>query len=109
VVGCAHDSFGRLEAERFYVLEEGLDVFFGILANFYSGSGGVLDDAIVHVREIHDVVKFVSAYAQESPKNILEDKRPKISNVREVVDGRPAGIHPNFARMDRLNRLPAVP
>jgi hypothetical protein len=42
---------------------------------------------------------------QEAPKNILKHERAEISDVREIVDGRSAGVNSYFARMQRLKRF----
>ena len=53
MVGGADGFFGLLQVQGVHVLQESFDVFFGVLADGNAGSGGVLDDAIVHVGEVH--------------------------------------------------------
>ena len=53
MVSGADGFFRLLEVQRVHVLQESFDVFLGVLADGNAGSGGVLDDAIVHVGEVH--------------------------------------------------------
>src|SRR5439155_2992731 len=62
--------------------------------------GGFFDDAILNVGQVHDLRHPVALLDEHSPEQVLEEKRPKVTNVGVVVDGGPAGVHPNVARLD---------
>src|SRR5690348_12167879 len=72
VVGGANPVLGSFDVEHFAVVEKGLSEFFGVFADAHAGSGGVGDDAIVHVRQIHDVGELVAGRFEEAAQNILK-------------------------------------
>ena len=80
-------------------------IFRGVLLYSDSGLRGVADDLVIHVRDVHHVVQFVTALPQISAQKVHCDKRPKIPNVPVVVDRGPAGVHADFVVIDRLKRL----
>src|SRR5258708_505964 len=53
---------------------------------------------VVHVRDVHDAVDFVTAQLKMTLQQIFEDVGAKISNVRAAVNGRPASVHVDLAR-----------
>ena len=105
MVGGANPVFGGFDTERLAIFEKGLREFLGIVADRFSCGGGVGDDAIVHVGQVHDVIQFESAEFQEAPENILEDKGAIVADVRVVVDRRAASVHAYFPRFLRDKRL----
>ena len=108
VVGGADDFLGHFEGEGAHVVEKGLDIFFCVLADGDAFDGGILDDAVVHVGEIHDVEETIAAGAQVAAEDVLEDEGAEVADVREVVDGGAAGVHADFARMNRVERFERV-
>ena len=88
---------GGFDAESFAIVEEGLDEFFGVIADAEVLGGCVSDDAVVYVGEIHYVSQAVAAKFQEAAQNVLENEGAVIADVGEVVDGGAAGVHGDFA------------
>src|SRR5712671_6112792 len=97
VVRGADPVLGGLDAESFAIVEEGLDKFFGVVADADVLGGGVGDDAIVYVGEIHYVGQAVAAEFQEAAENVLENEGAVVADVGVVVDGGAAGVHGDFA------------
>ena len=50
------------------------------------------------IGDVHHVRDLVTIEAERPGKQIFKQKRAEVADVREVVHGRPAGIHPDFAR-----------
>ena len=88
---------GGLDAESFAIVEEGLDKFFGVIADADVLGGGVSDNAVVYVGEIHYVGQSIAAKFEEAAEDVLEDEGAVIADVGEVVDGGAAGVHGDFA------------
>ncbi len=109
MVGGADPSLRRLNAERLAIVEKRLNEFLGVVADTHPSGSGICDDAVVHVRQVHDVVQFESAKLQEPPQDILKHERAVIPDMRVVVHRRPAGVHAHFARFLRneILNLPA--
>jgi len=74
-----------------------LNEFFGVIADADVLGGGVGDDAIVYVGEIHYMSEAKTAEFQEAAEDVLEDEGAVIADVGEVVDGGAAGVHCDFA------------
>ena len=88
--------------ERGNVLEEGLNIFFGVFADAHACGGGVLDDAVVHVGNVHDLQHAIALGMQEAPQDVLKNEGAEIADVREGVDRRAAGVDAHLARMERV-------
>ena len=67
-----------------------------------------MDDAVVHVGEIHYLQDAIAGRAQEAAQNVLKHEGTKISDVREIVDRRAASVDANFALVNRLERFQAI-
>ena len=74
-----------------------MDEFFGVIADADVLGGGVGDDAVVDVGEIHHVSESVAAEFEEAAEDVLENEGAVITDVGEVVDGGAAGVHGDFA------------
>jgi hypothetical protein len=85
-----------------------LDEFFGVIADADVLGGGVGDDAVVYVGEIHYMVQAVAAEFEEAAENVLEDEGAVIADVGEVVDSGAAGVHGDFAGFLRDEGLALV-
>ena len=96
---------GRFHAERFAIREKRLHILFRVFADSYSGCGGVADDAVVDVGQIHHVRQLEAAQLQEAAQNILKDECAEIADMREVVDRRAAGVHVHNPRLQRDERF----
>ena len=93
VLGGGSDLLGALQAQRRTVVQEGLGVDRGVFVEAFMLGGGVADDFIVHVGDVHDVVKPESAGAEPPAQDIEESERPEIADVGVGVDGGAAGVH----------------
>ena len=58
--------------------------------------GGVADDLVVHVGNVHDVAHLEPALPQKAAQNVHRDEGPEVADVAVVVDRGPAGVHPHF-------------
>ena len=88
---------GRFDAEGFAIVEEGLHEFFGVIADADVLGGGVGDDAVVDVGEVHYMSEAEAAEFEEAAENILENEGAIVADMGEVVDGGAAGVHGDFA------------
>ena len=100
--------FRSFDAKRFAVGEKSLHEFFRVFADADVFRGGVSDDAVVDVSEIHDVVQAKAAKLQETPQNVLEDESAVVPNMRVVVDRGAASVHCDFAGLLRDERFSLV-
>ena len=83
------------EAQHLAILAKRLRVLCGILCDWLVQSHGILDDLVVHVGDVHDVVEPVAARPQPAAQEIDKDEAAEIADVRVIVDGRAAGVHPD--------------
>jgi hypothetical protein len=97
VVRGADPVLGGFDAEGFAIVEEGLGEFFGVVADADAFGGGVGNDAVVDVGEIHDVGEAEAAEFQETAEDVLEDEGAVVADVGIVIDRGAAGVHGDFA------------
>src|SRR6185369_1090474 len=93
VLGGSGNGFRALNAENGGVFEEEVLKLLGILADADAKLGGVGDDAIVDVSDVHDVLEAVSAHAKPATQDIDGNEGPEIADVGEVVDRGAAVVH----------------
>ena len=101
----AGDVIGRLEVQCPPVVEVRLDIFVGVVADAGAGSGGLLDDAVVHVGKVHHLDDAKSLRVKIPPENVLENKGAEVTNVGVVVDRGSAGVHVHFVGHQRNERF----
>ena len=97
---------GFLDADHGGVFEECLLILRGVLLHADAVAGGVADDLVVDVGDVHDVAHGVSALAEKSAQKIDGDECAEIADVSVVVDRGAAGVHADFVvakRMELLN------
>ena len=70
-----------------------------------SGGGGVADDLVLDVGDVHHVIERVAARAQPAAQDVLKRERPQVADVDEVVDRRPAGVHAHGVAVKRSEGL----
>ena len=104
----ANQMLRRFQAQRGHIFFKRLNVFRRVIKNADALFRRILNNPVVHVGQIHHMVHVKAARAQKSTQNILKHERPVISDVRVVVYGRPACVHPDFARMQRRENFFAV-
>src|SRR5579872_827331 len=56
-------------------------------------TGGVADDLVIHVRNIHHVVELEAALAQKAAQDVHGDKGAEVADVAVVIHCRPARVH----------------
>lgn len=96
----AGNDLGLLDLEGIEVFEEGLFEAGGVVADGYPGSGGVADDLVVHVGDVHDVAGGDSLQLEEAAEDVDLEERPEVADVAVVVDGGPAGVHAECLAVD---------
>ena len=55
--------------------------------------GGVADDLVIHIGNVHHVLELVSALPQEAAQQVHHDKSAEVADVPVVVDRGTAGVH----------------
>src|SRR2546430_16523898 len=102
----ARIMFHPLDPQRVEILEEGLDVLLGELVDRLAVLGGLLDDAVLDVSEVHHLGHAISLLEGDPAQQVLEEEGAEVTDVRYVVDGRTAGIHPTLARLEWTELFP---
>ncbi len=91
--GGAGDDLWLFEVEIGGVLEESGLVLAGVVGDALATLFRALDDAVVHVGDVHDVAQFEPLLAQGAAQDVDGDEGAEIADVGEVVDGGSAGVH----------------
>src|SRR5579859_3415464 len=105
MVGGPDHMFRLLDAQHPLIGKEGLNILGRVVAYLELRVRRLRDNAIVYIREIGNLNDLEASRTEKTSQDILEDESPKIANMGEVVDGRPARIHPHLARMQRYKWL----
>src|SRR5208283_2650724 len=92
-------------AERAAIGVESLNVLFRVIAYGDARGGGIGDDAVVHVGQVHHVGQLEAAEFQEAPQDVLENEGAEIADVRVVVHRGAAGVHADFPGLQGHERL----
>ena len=93
MLGGAGDDLGLLDGEGVEVLEEGFFEAGGVFADGHPGSGGVADDLVVDVGDVHDVPGDDSLQPEEAAEDVDLEEGPEVADVAVVINRRPAGVH----------------
>ncbi len=106
VLGRARLDVRRQAAERRDVLLEIPVGLFGQVADGDAALGRTRVDLVVDVGDVADVsdVRLAVEMAQQPVQHVEHDHRPRIADMGEVVDRRPAHIHAHVARIERRKR-----
>ena len=59
------------------------------------------------VRDVHDVMNFVTREFQEPPQQVTKQERSKVADMGKVVNGWTATVHFDLARFDRFELFDA--
>ncbi len=92
VFGGAGDVFGALDVEGVHVFEEGALVLGGVLGDGLAGGGGVADDLVVDVGDVHDVVQGEAVEAGGAAQQVDVEEGAEVADVAVVVDGGAAAV-----------------
>src|ERR1700757_4456428 len=95
IFGSAND-LRLLNVQSGGVFKKGFPILRRVLLNRDSGLGGVANNLVIDVRNVHYVMKFVAALAQVTAQDVHGDEGAKISDVSVVVNRGPARIHPDL-------------
>src|SRR5262249_47050648 len=89
--------------QRLHVPMEDLVGLFGQLTNGNAPLGRARIDLVITVRDVAHVsdVFFAVDMAQQTEKNVKDDDRPRIADMREVVNRRAAHIHTHASGIER--------
>ena len=99
---------GAFDAERVEVLEERFLVGRRVVAQRDAGLARAADRLVVHVREVHDVRDLEPRVFERAAQQVLEHVGAEVADVGEVVDRGAAGVHPDRAGDERLQRFDAA-
>ena len=86
----------RKAVERFQILEERGFKFSREFRQSRFGFADAPDDFVLDVRDVHDVRDLEIFEFQITPDKVGKDERAPVADVREVINGRAAAIHPDF-------------
>ena len=92
---------GALDPQRVEILEEGLDVLLRELVDRLAMLGRLLDDAVLDVGQVHHLGDAIPLLEEDAAQQVLEEEGAEVTDMRIIVDGRAAGVHPNVAWLDR--------
>ncbi len=94
---------GRQAAERRHVLLEVLVGFLGQLADRNAALGRARIDLVVDVGDVADIFDMLLPVemAEQAKQHVEHDHRPRIADMGEIIDRRPAHIHAHPRRIDR--------
>ena len=92
MLGGTHEFLRLLDVERIAIFEECGLVLSRVVVNADSGFGGVTNDLVVHVGDVHDVVEGMAAKAQKAAEKVHSYEGAEIADVAVVVNCGSAGI-----------------
>ena len=75
-------------------------IFRRVLLHADAVAGGVADDLVVDVGDVHDVADVVSGLEKKAVEKIDGDECAEIADVAVVVDGGSAGVHADVVVVD---------
>ena len=105
--GVRHDD--RIEAaERAQVFEEGLLVARRVVGDGDALRGGVADDLVVDVGDVHDVLDGDALLLEEAAQQIDMQEGAEVADVAVVVDGGAAGVEREGFAVGRGERFDLV-
>src|SRR5262249_53777009 len=104
-VVCGANERRLFDIQRGGIFQKSLFVFGGVLFDRNAVAGGVPNDFVVHVGDVHDVAHLESALPEEAAEDIDSDKSAEVADMTVVVNSWAAGIHANFIVLKRLEVL----
>ncbi len=93
VIRCGRHDVRALDVQRFAILKESLGVWRRVSLDVLARLDSFVDDFVVDVRDVHHVLQRPAFASQMAPQYVLEHKGSQVSDVREVVYRRTAGVH----------------
>ena len=92
MLGGAGDDFGTLDAERIEVFKKSFFEAGGVLADGLVERGGVADDLVVNVGDVHDVADGDAEQLERTAQDIDLEEGAEVADVAVIVDGGAAGV-----------------
>ena len=83
---------GALHAERVHVFEEGLLELAAEVVDGLACGGGVADDFVVDVGDVHDVAQRQAVHARDAAEDVDVEESAEVADVAVVVDGGAAAV-----------------
>ena len=96
---------GALDAEELAILVEEPDHGFRDLVDGLPLLGRALDDLVVDVGEVHHLLHAPAPETEDAAKEILEEERAKVAEVRRVVDRGTTRVQADRAAVSRSKVL----
>ena len=82
-----------LDVQRVGIFQKRLAILLRVLLHGDAVAGGVADDLVVHVGDVHDVLQLEAALLQKAPQRVDDDEGAEVADVSVVVDRGTAGVH----------------
>ena len=76
----------------------------GLLGNLVLPLVGIMLQ-MADISDIAHIAHLVSEMLQELEKHVISHSRPRMAEMGVAINGRAADIHPDMARMHRLEKL----
>ena len=89
----SRDLLRLLDSKGIDIFEESFDVACRVFANGLAGSGGVPDDFVIHVGDVHDVANRHSREFEETAQDIDLEEGAEVADVPVIVNGGSASVH----------------
>src|SRR5262249_28586444 len=105
MLGCLRINFRIFDAQVPTILVKLDRPLSGDLTDGFLFTNGFRDDLVVDVGEVHDLLDLPTSKTQCTTKQIFEQKRPEIPEVRRVVDRWSARVHANCTSISRRERF----
>ena len=99
VGGGARFLVRRQGAEGGHVGVEVVGGAFGDGADRFAEFAGAGVDLVLHVRDVADVGHAWVQSSQQAGDDVVDDDRPGVADMGEVVDGRAADVHADIGRI----------
>ena len=92
---------GRLYVHRLHILLALLDITPGNHGGIHAFLHRFLNDFVIHIREVGYIIYFKPLVFHITPYRIKYDHRPGIPDMDQIINRRPADIHPYLSLFDR--------
>ncbi len=92
-LGGVGDVLGALNAEGVGVFEEGPLEAVSVVCDGKADGGGVADDLVVDVGDVHDVLDGDTSLEEDAAEDVDVEEGAEVADVAVVVDGGAAAVH----------------
>ena len=100
VLGRPRVALGALDAQGIEIFEERPDERVDDLVQGPALVGHLAEDLVFDVGDVHHLGDSRAQSLERPPENVLPYVTAEITDVREVVDGRAARVHPYVAGLE---------